>query len=291
MDPEDDWRDELTWAKANPNLGVSVKIEALRQLAFEAMNRPLALNNFLCKHGNRWVQQAERWIPIEKWNACEIEIEVGELIGRQCYGGLDLSSKIDISSLALLFPGINGDPPVLLTWHWIPEESMREREEQDRVPYALWVAEGYVEATPGNVIDYEHIKTRIDELARMFDFRELGYDPWSATQIAIQLRDQGLEMVEIPQRYSTLSEPSKAFEAMVTGRRLRQDGNRVMRWMVDCASVTQDNADNIRPAKPDRRKTSKRIDGVAATVNALFCWLRHDGDRSVYEERGLRTVG
>lgn len=291
MDPEDDWRDELTWAKANPNLGVSLKIEALRQLAAEAKNRPQALNNFLTKHGNRWVQQAERWIPIERWDACEVEVEIGDLIGRSCYGGLDLSSKIDISSLALVFPGVDGEPPVLLTWHWIPEETMREREAEDKVPYSLWVEEGHVEATPGNVIDYEQIKNRIDELMRMFEIQEIGYDPWSATQIAIQLQERGLQMVEISQRYSTLSEPSKAFEMMITSKRLQQDGNRAMRWMVDCVSLTQDNADNIRPAKPDRRKSGKRIDGVAATINALFCLLRHEGQESVYESRGLVTLG
>ena len=112
----------------------------------------------------------------------------------------------------------------------------------------------------------------------------------SATQIALQLHDQGLEMVEVGQRFSTLSEPSKAFEAMVISGQLTHDDNRVMRWMVDCVSVVQDANDNIRPAKPDRRKSSKRIDGVAAAVNALFCLLRHEGGTSVYEERGVLVL-
>jgi phage terminase large subunit-like protein len=288
IDQEDDWREPTTWAKANPNLGVSVKVDDLERKALEAKNRPAALNNFLCKHLNKWVQQETRWIPIEAWNAGEIEVEWEELRGQPCYAGMDLSSRVDVSSLALVFPR-EGGKWLVLTWHWIPEENMREREQRDRVPYGLWCAEGWVEATPGNVIDYERIKAKIGELASTYDILELGYDPWSATQIAIQLQEQGLPMVEISQRYSTLSEPSKAFEAAILGGTLEHDNSPVMRWMVDCVSVVTDSNDNIRPSKPDRRKSSKRIDGVAATVNALFCLLRHQNKPSSYDDGGLFT--
>jgi phage terminase large subunit-like protein len=290
-DKDDDWRNELTWSKVNPNLGISVKLDDLQRKAIEAKNRPAALNNFLCKHLNVWVQQAERWIPIEAWDAGTVPVDLAALAGRSCYGGLDLSSKIDISSLALVFPPVGDEPALQLSWHWIPEEAMREREFHDRVPYSMWVQDGWVETTPGNVIDYEHIKTKIGELASIFQIEEMGFDPWSATQIAVQLGEQGLNMVEIAQRFSTLSEPSKGFEAMIVGKRLQHDGNKAMRWMVDCVSVVQDSADNIRPAKPDRRKSAKRIDGVAATINALFCMLRHTSGASSYEDGGLFTGG
>lgn len=290
LDEGDDWKDETTWAKANPNLGVSLKLSTLQANAFEAKNRPQALTNFLCKHLDVWVQQAERWIPLDAWDAGVVEVDLGSLAGRACYGGLDLSSKIDVTAFVLVFPGLDDAPPLLLSWFWIPEDSMREREEHDRVPYGVWLANEEIAATPGNVIDYEFIKARIGELATLFDIREVGFDPWSATQVAIQLRDQGLTMVEVAQRYSTLSEASKAFEAMVVGKRLTHDDNRVMRWMVDCVSVVQDSADNIRPAKPDRRQSAKRIDGVAAAVNALFCMLRHEDATSVYEERDLLVL-
>jgi phage terminase large subunit-like protein len=202
---------------------------------------------------------------------------------------MDLSSRVDVTSFALVFP-MEGGGYRQLSWHWIPEESLREREQRDRVPYGVWVDAGCVEATAGNVIDYERIKERIGELATTYDILEIGYDPWSATQIAIQLGEQGLNMVEISQRYSTLSEPSKAFEALVLSRKLQHDGNPLMRWMVDCVSIVTDNLGNIRPAKPDRRKSAKRIDGVAATVNALFCALRHENGGSVYDDRELLVL-
>jgi phage terminase large subunit-like protein len=290
LDEGDNWQNERTWAKANPNLGVSVKLDDLQRKAVEARNRPAALNNFLCKHLDKWVQQEERWIALEKWDACAAEFDQHELLGLTCYGGLDLSSKIDITAFVLVFPTEDGGYRQV-SWYWIPEESMTDREQRDRVPYGVWRDAGWVEATPGNVIDYERIKAKIGELAELYDIREIGFDPWSATQIAIQLGEQGLEMVEISQRYSTLSEPSKEFEQLILGRRIQHDGNPVMRWMIDCVSVLTDSADNIRPAKPDRRKSGKRIDGVAATVNGLFCAMRNKGnDKSVYEERGLLTL-
>lgn len=109
IDEGDDWQDEQTWAKANPNLGVSVYIDTLRKNAYEAKNRPQALTNFLCKHLDRWVQQSERWIPIEAWDAGELEPDVASLAGRHCYGGLDLSSKIDITAFDLFFPAADGE--------------------------------------------------------------------------------------------------------------------------------------------------------------------------------------
>ena len=143
LDEGDDWQDEHTWAKANPNLGISVKLDDLRRKANEAKNRPAALNNFLCKHLNKWVQQVERWIAIEKWDACRADGDLSELVGRECYGGLDLSSKIDISAFALIFP--LGDGVFRqLSWYWIPEESLLEREHHDRVPYSVWRDAGWV---------------------------------------------------------------------------------------------------------------------------------------------------
>lgn len=287
MDEGDDWQDPRTWAKANPNLGVSVKVDDLERKAHEAKNRPAALNNFLCKHLDKWTQQEERWIAVEAWDECAVgDAGLEELRGKSCYGGMDLSSRVDVTSFALVFPQADGGFRQL-SWHWIPEESMRDREFRDRVPYSVWVDGGFIEATPGNVIDYERIKAKIGELATTYDILEVGFDPWSATQIALQLGEQGLDMVEVSQRYSTLSEPSKAFEALVLARKLRHDGNPVMRWMVDCVSIVTDTLGNIRPAKPDRRKSGKRIDGVAATVNALFCALRHQESGSSYDNGGL----
>ena len=289
IDEGDDWRDETTWAKANPNLGVSVKLDDLQRKAQEAQNRPAALNNFLCKHLDKWTQQEERWIAVEAWDRCLAELDPDELVGKECYGGLDLSSRVDVSAFALVFPQSDGSFRQL-SWYWIPEESMREREERDRVQYGVWCQDGWVEATPGNVIDYERIKDKIGELAGRYDIREVGFDPWSATQIALQLGEQGLEMMEVTQRYSTLSEPSKGFEQLILAGKLKHDANPVMRWMVDCVSIVTDSNDNIRPAKPNRKKSGKRIDGVAATVNALFCAARQSRS-SVYESRDLLVIG
>ncbi len=156
-----------------------------------------------------------------------------------------------------------------LYWFFCPEATIQKRSKEDRVPYDAWVRDGWMVATPGNVIDYTFIKSTVKTIAADYQLAELAYDPWNATQTATDLIEDGITMVEFRQGYGSLTEPSKEFEKDVTagrvGHRTARGVNPVMRWMISNAAVRHDPADNI---KPDKSATKGRIDGVVASIMA-----------------------
>ena len=161
-DEGDDWTDPEVWRKANPNFGLSVKADDLARKAEKAIALPGAQNAFRRMHLNEWTEQAERWIDMAAWDACDAPVDLELLRGRPCFGGLDLSTTTDVTALAWVFPPDREDG----LWHvlsryFVPEENLRKRAERDRVPYDLWARQGFIEATPGNVVDYGAIEQRI----------------------------------------------------------------------------------------------------------------------------------
>lgn len=293
-DAEDDWASPDTWAKANPNLGVSVKETYLAEQAQKALNQPSFTNTFLRLHLNRWTQQQDRWLSLEQWNAADVNCTPAEyaarevaLEGQRCFGGLDLSTKLDITAVELWFPATRD----IISRFYCPEATVMERSQKDRVPYDAWVRDGWMIATPGNVIDYDYILADITALAERFDVRELAYDPWNATQVATQLNGEGLVMVEARQGYKTLSEPAKELEKMVVEGAtipLRHGGHPVLRWMVSNVSKTEDPAGNI---KPDKSTSRGRIDGVAALVMAISRAIVDPAEDDTYASHGIRELG
>jgi phage terminase large subunit-like protein len=289
---DDDWKDEKIWRRVNPGYGVTVKADAIATEAAAAANEPRKLNDFLRYHLNRWVNQATAWIPVDWWDDCPATLpeNLSEL---RVFGGIDMSQKIDLACFGLTFlipgeplevkaVGTQGDEPVervlslnysiaILPFFWIPEDTMREHEEKDRVPYSQWVDEKLIVATEGNVIDYERIfrdiTGPITERFPKLREAEIGYDPAFATDIAQKLQGKGYKMVEVLQNYQRLSEPCHVFEALVKGKRVHHGGNRILRNHMENVAVKQDDAGRIRPIKPKRR--TKRIDGVVAPLMGL----------------------
>lgn len=314
---EEDWKDPKVWRRVNPGFGVTVKEDAIVAECAAAQLEPRKLNDFLRYHLNRWVNQATAWIPIDWWDACATPIDMDSLAGLPCFGGLDLAQKYDLACLHLVFPRpveevleievVGSDEklePVkrslslnftvdLVPFFWIPEDTMREHEATDRVPYAHWAKLGLVTATPGNVIDYDCIFRDItgpiaERFPRLMG-AEVGYDPAFATDIAVKLREAGLSMIEVPQNYKHLSEASHVFEAFVRGKRVRHGGHRLLRWNVENVAIRQDDAGRIRPVKSRRR--SKRIDGVVAALMGLGRLILDSDAPSVYETRGAVVLG
>ena len=284
LDDGDDYANEQVWVKSNPNLGVSVKLDDLRDKIRKSREAPAALNAFLRLHMNIWTQSDTRWIDPDAWAACGEQTPLEDLRKEPCYAGLDLSSTTDISAFVLKFPR-TGD---VLSWFWVPEDEMEKRERRDRVPFSAWVRHGYVEATPGNVIDYEYIKQRIRQVAAEFrGLREIGYDPWNATQIAIQLEEEGFSVVPVRQGFQTLSPAAKELEREIMSGELKHGGNPVLRWMAANVVIARDPAENI---KPDKGKSAERIDGIVALCMAISRQIQAEGETSIYETRGLLTV-
>lgn len=291
LDDGDDWEDEATWIKANPNLGVSKKLDDMRRLAERARLMPSALNAFLRLHLDVWTQAETKWIPLEHWNRCAGAVDAEGLRGRTCYGGLDLSSNVDVSAWVLVFPpqGEDGIYQILCRF-WIPEEAMVERSRRDRVPYDVWVRQGFIQATPGNVIDYRFILAQIDQDMRTYDVHELAFDRWGATKIQTELMELGGEdwVIQFGQGYVSMNPPMRELERLILEHKLAHGGNPVLTWMANNLVVRTDPAGNI---KPDKDKSIEKIDGMVALVMGLDRALRHqERRRSVYEERGLEVV-
>jgi len=291
IDEGDEWDDESVWVKANPNLGVSKKWDDMRRLAARAKEMPSQLNAFLRLHLDIWTQAETKWVNLEHWIQCGQAVDAEGLRGRTCYAGLDLSSNVDVSALVYVFPpAADGDEYQVLCRFWIPEEAMVERSRRDRVPYDVWVRQGYITATPGNVIDYAWILHQVDEDAQAYDIRELAFDRWGATKIQTELMERGGEdwLVQFGQGYKSMSPPTKELERLIMEHKLAHGNNPVLTWMANNLVVRTDPAGNL---KPDKEKSTEKIDGMVALVMALDRALRHEPPkRSVYETRGLETV-
>lgn len=288
-DEADDWTEPETWRKANPGLGVSVKLEYLEQEARRAQNSPAYQNTFRRLHLNQWTQQETRWLDLAAWDRCAQIVDADELAGRRCYAGLDLASTTDIAALCLVFPPLEPEEPYqTLPFFWIPRDNMVERGRRDRVDYTTWVRQGLITATPGNVIDYETIRAAIERLGERYDIGEVAFDRWGAVQMSQQLEGAGFTMVAMGQGFQSMSPPTKELLRLVMDGRLAHGGNAVLRWMADNLVVQTDPAANI---KPNKAKSTARIDGMVALIMALDRATRHGSPvRSVYEGRGLRML-
>lgn len=268
IDEGDDWTDPETWRKANPNYGVSVNIDDLQRKCDRAKAIPGEVNAFLRLHLDVWTEQATRWLPMDAWDECAgpltHEEMRAELAGRECWAGADLSNRIDLTCITLWFPGEDGSVDVL-TFPFVPEDRIFERSQRDRVPYDHWRDQGFITATEGSAIDQAFIRDFVNDLAAEFQIREVGFDPFTATQFAIQLGQDGLTCVPIRQGFLTLTEPTKELERLVVTRKIRHGGHPVLRWAASNVAVSTDPAGNI---KPDKAHSTERIDPIASLVNA-----------------------
>jgi phage terminase large subunit-like protein len=298
IDEGDDPFDPENWGKANPNLGISPKIDDMEQQATTAKLQPSAYNDFLRLRLNRWTQQVEKWLSVEAWNACD-PIGAAEAIaqrperekalaGKECFGGLDLSSKLDLAALVLVFP-MPDDFYDLVCRFWLPEAKVDEEEKRGQLHYAQWKREGWLKTTPGAVIDYDFIRAELRELGELYRIVEVPHDPHNATHIATELGEQdGFTMVEHQQGFISMSEPSKTMEAEIIGKKIRHGGNPILRWCVSNAVKKTDSAGNI---KPDKAKAKGKIDGLVAAIMGLGRAKIVGGNgRSYLETEPLLTV-
>ena len=290
LDEGDDEWDEANWIKANPNLGVSVDVDDLREQARKAKELASALTSFLTKRLNIWTRAAEHFIHPDKWRACGGAFDVAELDGRTCFAGLDLSNTLDITALVLVFPPTEEDPYFrVLPRFWVPETAMHERSRRDQVPYDAWVRDGWITAIPGDVIDYEWVYRQIDEDAQRYDLREIGFDRWGAAAIYLWMANRGLTVVQIGQGYASMSAPMKEVEKLIVAGHLAHGDNPVLTWMAYNMVAMRDAAGNV---KPDKKNSGEKIDGMVAMIMGVARATVHDPDalRSVYEERDVREL-
>ena len=284
---DEDWTNEEVWKKANPSLGITVDIEKVRDACESAKQNPAEENTFRQLRLNQWVKQAVRWMPMQKWDECNFEVDPAELEGRVCYGGLDLSSTTDISAFVLVFPPRDDtEKYIVLPYFWIPEENMQQRVLKDHVPYDVWERQGVLQATEGNVIHYGFIEKFIDDLGKKYNIKGICFDRWGAVQMSQNLEALGFEVVAFGQGFKDMSPPTKELMKLVLEKRIAHGGHPVLRWMMDNIFIRTDPAGNI---KPDKEKSTEKIDGAVALIMALDRAIRmgNDEGKSVYDERGL----
>lgn len=267
IDEGDDWTDPATWPKANPGLGISVKIDDLQRKVEKARHLPAAQAAFKRLHLNVWSDGAGSWLDIDAWDENGLPVDPDELVGREGYGGLDLSTTTDITAFVKVFPPVEEDEPwKALARFWVPAENIDKRARTDRVPYDVWRDQGFIEATPGNVVDYRAIEAGIVADAQIFDLREIAYDRFNSSQLVTELMGEGVTMVPFGQGFVSMAAPTRELEKLVIAGLLAHGGNPVLRWMASNVVVIEDPAGNMKPAK---NKSSEKIDGIVALIMAI----------------------
>lgn len=284
---DEDWEDEANWYKVNPSLGYTVDIERLRDAYREAKQNPADEVTFKWLRLNMWVSSTVAWIPDAIFMKGNEEIDLAALEGRDCYGGLDLSSTGDITALVLMFPPRDEDEKyILLPFFWVPEETIPQRVKAASVPYDIWEKQGYLLSTEGNVIHYDFIEKFINDLAEKYHIVEIAVDRWNATQMIQNLEGDGFTMVPFGQGFASMSGPTKDFYRLLMEGQIIHGGHPVLRWMAGNVVVDTDPAGNIKVTKA---KSKEKIDGIVAAIMALDRCIRNQTEPqgSVYDERGL----
>lgn len=224
------------------------------------------------------------------WDKCSFSIDYEELNGRVCYVGLDLSSSIDITAFVLVFPTRTDDEKyIVLPFFWIPEDNLELRVNRDHIPYDVWEMQVKLETTEGNVIHYGYIEKFIETLGKKYNIREIAFDRWGATQMVQDLEGIGFTVVPFGQGFKDMSPPTKELYKLVLEERIAHGAHPVLRWMMGNIFIRTDSAGNI---KPDKEKSTEKIDGAVAMIMALDRAIRCGANEanSVYDERGILFI-
>ena len=227
---------------------------------------------------------------MDKWDNCSFSVNEDDLEGRVCYGGLDLSSTTDITAFVLVFPPVDEDGKYsILPYFWIPEDNLALRVRRDHVPYDVWERQGYLQTTEGNVVHYGYIEKFIEQFGERYNIREIAFDRWGAVQMVQNLEGMGFTAVPFGQGFKDMSPPTKELMKLVLEQRIAHNGHPVLRWMMDNIFIRTDPAGNI---KPDKEKSTEKIDGAVATIMALDRAIRcgNSNSASVYDDRGILFI-
>jgi phage terminase large subunit-like protein len=265
-DEGDDWTDEATWKKANPNYGVSVDPEELRRLCLKAQKMPSAMNNFLTKHLSVWVNADVGLFDISKWQALgDPSLDPEQFKDKPCWLGLDLAPRHDFSSRIQLFEVEKEDG---VHYYVFPRHFLSEGEIEASAnsQYAGWAREGWITTNSGNSTSYDDIEEDLRGLNAQYQVREVAYDPATAKEIVDHMSAEGMLMVEMRPLVLNFSEPTKRLDALMADGRIHHNGDPVLTWMLSNVVGHYDRKDNVYPVK-ERRENA--IDGVVALIMAL----------------------
>ena len=307
-DPEY-WKSREARVAANPShedLGGFLKDSAIVTELDKAISEPSERSKYLRYHLNIPIQaQEDPIIDMPKWQLCGGDVDLRRwpeydvdllirnwgLLEQPCWAGVDASWTTDLTAIVFTFPPIGEDDAwTLLPFFFMAQERVQALQRICRVPFATWIKQGFIEATPGNAIDLRAVLKRIRWGREMFDLREVPYDRLNFRTEALNLIDDGITATEIPQSFLHLSYPTKFLLSAYGDQKIRHGNNPVLNWMASCLQLQYDHKDNCQPSKPERMKSSKRIDGIQAIVTALARALVAGNTASIYETRGMKFL-
>ena len=285
LDEGDDWRDESVWIKANPNLGISLPVKYLREQVREAIGMPAKQNIVRRLNFCEWTESDSAWITKTMWDSVLVDvIDIEQYRGRKCFAGLDLSSKNDLTALAMVFPSDDGKSFDATVRYFTPKATLASREDRDRAPYTLWCDQGHMMALPGASLDYDAIAVEFEEIASYVDFEAIAFDRWRIADFLRSLDKIGVNAVEDKQQegvylpagairfvahgqgYKDMTLAVDALEESIFNGTLRLANNPVTTMCAANATLTSDPAGN---RKFDKHRASGRIDGVVALAMAM----------------------
>ena len=261
---DDDFSDPKVWKKANPSMGIAFPEDEFAADYQDASTDPRKMSKFLRYSLNVWQAGDSRWfVPPLDWSACSAG-PLDPTEGRPCWVGVDLASNLDMTAAAFVFKESDGSYSV--EWkYWVPRETVADRV-REGIPYDAWIRDGWVTVTDGHRLDHESVARDIIAFGQTHEIKAVGCDPWQAGALETLLQREGITTRDIPQRTATLNSPCKLLEALVVEKRLRTGGNPVAQWNANNVCVYTDPTGMI---KPDKAKSTEKIDGIAAVVNAL----------------------
>lgn len=278
-----------SWKRANPSVGYTVQEDYLESQAAKAVSQASFMPTFERYHLNRWVHRKEGGLDMRKWGEALPDVPDEDLVGRPCFGAVDLSSKVDLTAWVLVWPLEDGSYAVRRRV-WIPEETIEQRSREDRVPYGEWARRGLIDVIPGEVILHNWIEAAIREDLARWAIERIHYDPWNAEQVAIHLQEDGATMVEMRQGFASMNEPSKELERLVSmvPCRVRHGDDPILTWSARNLTFREDPAGNL---KPDKQRSTEKIDPMVALIMAIGAALRGASGPSNLEDHGVRYVG
>jgi phage terminase large subunit-like protein len=286
--PDADWTDPAVWKTCNPALGDFLSEKAVKVACESAKASPSEENTFRRLRLNQVVKTETRFIPLALWDAAKIT-DIPDLAGRACYGGLDLSARYDLTAWVLAFP-LDDGRIFLKPRFWVPAGGLKARPEEQRRQYQEWIRTGAMETTPGETVEYDFVEKEILADCDKYDVREIAADKMFAAQMLQRLGNAGQTCIEFGQGMGWYSVPTKDLLNFLKENRIAHDGHPVLRFCIDCLMVKSDADERIMPVKPDRLRTSWRIDGAVASIMAVDRVCRNENEPSVYADESTAVM-
>lgn len=285
IDEGDDIFDEMSWKKANPSYGHSVDPITFAAKASKAQATPSDIPNFKVKHLNVWISEANAFFDLAAWDKCaDPTIKLEHFFGKKCFVGIDLASKIDLTSFGYIFYNPENKKYYFFDKTFIPEKTV---EQVRNALYDNCIAEGHLIATPGEAIHYPKLREEFVAISKKVKIASALYDPWNATSFAQECENDRIEMTEFRMNTANLSEATKYLDALIRKGQVVHNGSPLLRWCLGNLVAKEDAAGNVFPKKSNEKL---KIDPIICFIMAIAAWTQEDKKDTVYETRGIRML-